>query len=357
MPVAPLRSRVWQRHGQLRLYISGDGLDVGWCDPRTGRFELHQPALEPEFWQAVQAGCDQLLQDGRLREVVIPRPGPPRIAPRPLAELALPADPPRAAPKPEPSPPAAANRPAGPPAFGPSAAPDERWVVRHPRWDDLASNSPGEAARGRSRELRAEHPVLVTAARLLGIRTQAGSFAVGARGERVVGRKLNGWAARYRWHVLHAVPVGRAGADIDHVVIGRFGVVTVNTKRTGSSVWVGEYGMKIGRVTVDYLRKSRAEARRTRRLLGRATGWDVPVQPAIVFVGARRFTIRRGGPADVAVLRSPRALRRWLRRQPQLLDDGQMDALYEVARYPSAWQLRSAPAPGLDQAARPRGQP
>ena len=37
-----------------------------------------------------------------------------------------------------------------------------------------------------------------------------------------------------------------------------------------------------GRVTVDYVRKSRAEARRTRRLLGRATGLDVPVQPAVV---------------------------------------------------------------------------
>jgi len=356
--VAPLQSRVWQRYGQLRLYISGDGLDVGWFDPRTGRFELHQLALEPEFWQAVHAGCDQLLRDGRLHEAVIQRPGPPRAPAHPLAELAASADPPRAAPEPEPSlPAAAADRHAVARAFGPSPAPDERWVVRDPRWDDLASNSPGEAARARSRELWAEHPVLVTAAWLLGIRTQAVSFAVGARGERVVGRKLNGWAARYRWHVLHAVPVGRAGADIDHVVIGRFGVVTVNTKRTGSSVWVGEYGMKIGRVTVDYLRKSRAEARRTRRLLGRAAGSDVPVQPAIVFVGARRFTIRRGGPADVAVLRSPRALRRWLRRQPRVLDDGQVDALYEVARRPSAWQLRAASAPGPDRAARRRGQP
>jgi hypothetical protein len=316
MTVVSLRSRVWQRNGQLRLFISGDGLDVGWYDPRTGRFELHQPAMEPEFWQAVHAGCDQLLQDGRLREAVIHRPGPPRAAPRPLAELEAPADPPGG----------------------------EHWVVRDPRWDDLASNSPGEAARARSRELWAEHPVLVTAAWLLGIRTQAVSFAVGARGERVVGRKLNRWAARYRWHVLHAVPLGRAGTDIDHVVIGRFGVVTVNTKTTGTSVWVGEYGMKIGRVTVDYLRKSRAEARRTRRLLGRAAGCDVPVQPAIVFVGARRFTIRRGGPRDVAVLRSPRALRRWLRRQPQLLDGGQVDALYEVARHPSAWQLRTGTA-------------
>ncbi len=247
--MAPLRSRVWQRHGQLRLYISGGGLDIGWCDPRTGRFELHQPTLEPEFWQAVHAGCDQLLRDGRLREAVIHRPVPPRMTARPLTELVAPANPPGAAPELEPSPPAAvANRPEAARAPSTAPVPDEHWVVRDPRWDDLASNSPGEAARARSRELWAEHPVLMTAAWLLGIRTKAVSFAVGARGERVVGRKLNSWAARYRWHVLHAVPVGRAGADIDHVVIGRFGVVTVNTKTTGGSVWVGEYGMKIGRV-------------------------------------------------------------------------------------------------------------
>jgi hypothetical protein len=355
--VAPLRSRVWQRHGQLRLYISGDGLDVGWCDPRTGRFELHQPALEPEFWQAVHAGCDQLLRDGLLREAAINLPVRPVMTPRSLAELVAPADPPGEAPDLERSRPAAvANRPGAARAPGVAPDPDEQWVIRDPRWDDLASNSPGEAARARSLELWAEHPVLVTAAWLLGIRTQAVSFAVGARGERVVGRKLNGWAARSRWHVLHAVPVGRAGADIDHVVIGRFGVVTVNTKTTGSSVWVGEYGMKIGRVSVDYLRKSRTEARRTRQLLGRTAGSDVPVQPAIVFVGVRRFTVRRGGPADVAVLRSPRALRRWLRRQPHVLDDGQVDALYEVARRPSAWQPRPASAAGPDRPARRQGQ-
>jgi hypothetical protein len=141
-PVAPLRSRVWQRHGQLRLYISGDGLDVGWCDPRTGRFEFHQPTLEPEFWQAVHAGYDQLLRDGRLREAVIHRPVPPRMTARPLAELVAPADPPGAAPELEPSPPAAVpNRPGAARAPGAALVPDEHWVVRDPRWDDLASNS------------------------------------------------------------------------------------------------------------------------------------------------------------------------------------------------------------------------
>src|ERR1700760_3533555 len=75
--------------------------------------------------------------------------------------------------------------------------------------DDLAGHEPGAAASARSRELRREHPLLTTAAGLLGIRTSARTFAAGARGERTVGRQLNKWAARYGWHVLHAVPVGQ----------------------------------------------------------------------------------------------------------------------------------------------------
>jgi hypothetical protein len=87
--------------------------------------------------------------------------------------------------------------------------------------DDLARNAPGASAGARARELRHEHPLLTSAAAVLGIRTSAEQFAAGARGERAVGRQLNRWAARYGWHVLHAVPVGQRGADIDHVVIPR----------------------------------------------------------------------------------------------------------------------------------------
>jgi hypothetical protein len=116
-------------------------------------------------------------------------------------------------------------------------------VIPDREGDDLARNAPGSSASARARELRREHPLLTSAAAALGIRTSAQQFAAGARGERTVGRQLNRWAARYGWHVLHAVPVGRRGADIDHVVIGPFGVVTVNTKATSTAAWVGEYGL------------------------------------------------------------------------------------------------------------------
>jgi hypothetical protein len=136
------------------------------------------------------------------------------------------------------------------------------------------------------------------------------------------------------------VPVGQRGADIDHVVIGPFGVVTVNTKTTGTAVWVGEYGLSVGGKPVDYLRKSRHEAARAGRLLHRATGLEVPVQAVIVFVGARKVTVRGGGPADVAVLPTPRALRHWLHGQPPVLQPAQVEAVYEAARRPASWQSR-----------------
>jgi hypothetical protein len=338
----PLNSRVWRRYGQLRIYVSADNGPVGWFDPRTGRSQLSQPGLHDEFWAAVRAECRRLSADGHIQAPVFPpgarfpaEPGsaasqqPSPVAPPPVAPLAPPA--------------------AGPPTPGEHESGEhesgqhesgQHWVVRDPDWDDLARNAPGASASARARELRREHPLLTSAAAVLGIRTPAQSFAAGARGERLVGRQLNRWATRYGWHVLHAVPVGRRGADIDHVVIGPFGVVTVNTKTTATAVWVGEYGLTVGGKPVDYLRKSRREASRAGRLLNRATGLEVPVQPAIVFVGARRVSVRRGGPPDVAVLPEPRALRRWLRKQPPALRPAEVEAIYQAARLAATWQSR-----------------
>jgi hypothetical protein len=283
----PLNSRVWRRYGQLRIYVSADNDPVGWFDPRTGQSHLSRPDRHDEFWAAVRAECQQLVRDGQISEPALP------------AEVSR---------------------------------------TGQPHWDDLARNAPGAAASARARELRREHPLLTGAAALLGVRTSAEQFAAGARGERAVGRQLSRWATRYGWHVLHAVPVGQRGADIDHVVIGPFGVVTVNTKTTGTAVWVGEYGLTIGGKSVDYLRRSRHEADRAGRLLHRATGLEVPVQSAIVFVGARKVTVRGGGPADVAVLPTPRALRHWLHRQSPALQPDQVEAIYEAARRPGSWQ-------------------
>jgi hypothetical protein len=324
-----LTTRVWQRYGQLRIYVSAGNLEAGWCDPRSGRFQLSHPELEAGFWTAIRTECRRLLADGRLSDAVLPQAAAPAEQHRSTRRR------PAAAPDPQLPGPAPDLRRSAAGAPG-----NVHWVIRDPRWDDLARNVPGAAARARARELRGKHPLLTMVASILGIRTSAQSFAIGAKGERTVGRLLNHWAARYGWHVLHAVPVGQRGADIDHVIIAPFGVVTVNTKVTTAAVWVGDHAITVGGQSVDYLRKSRVEARRTHALLARAIGIDVPVQPAIVFVGTRRFAIRRGGPPDVAVLASPRALRRWLRKQPRALDPDHVGVIYEAARKPATWTGR-----------------
>ena len=346
--MSSLTVRVWRRYGQLRLYVSAADRQIGWYDPRTGRFELTEQGLAAQFWTAALAECDQLIGAGKLTERVLPTtaqspppPGPQPTQPEPRA----PRPQPRAArsgPRPA-RPPAVQENQSPPAAEAPPGPGNDHWIVRDPSWDDLATSAPGATARAHAAELRQQHRVRTVAARLVGVRTTAHSFAIGAKGEREVGRKLNRWSAAAGWHVLHAVPVGERGTDIDHVVIGPFGVVTINTKTTSTTVWVGESGMKVGHTTVDYLRKSRAEGQRAAQLLSYAAGWPVPVQPAIVFVGAQRFTTRRGGPADVAVLPTPRALHDWLRQQPSALDVGQVAAVYAAARQPSTWQPPQLP--------------
>ena len=158
-------------------------------------------------WQFVpnaSASC----RKGSLADVALPAAAMVEPAQQPAAPTTRPQE--RA---PEPRPPAqpshlSATQPAPAVDSGPD---DTHRIVRDSRWDDLAHNTPGESARTRAKELRAQHPFLVTSAKALGIRTTAGSFAMGATGEREVGRKLNRWAAQNGWHVLHAVPVGRGG--------------------------------------------------------------------------------------------------------------------------------------------------
>src|ERR1700683_108469 len=71
-----MTTRVWQRYGQLRIYVlasdlAGDG-GVGWCDPRSGRFALSRPERADEFWAEVAAECQRLQPDGRLGGAVLP---------------------------------------------------------------------------------------------------------------------------------------------------------------------------------------------------------------------------------------------------------------------------------------------
>jgi hypothetical protein len=119
--------------------------------------------------------------------------------------------------------------------------------------------------------------------------------------------------------------------------------VTINTNTIGAAVWVGKHALTIGGKPVDYVHKADREAAHAARLLSRAAGQHVPVQPAIVFVELPRVTIHRGGPADVTVLTSTSLLRRWLRRRPPACAPDRVTAIHQAARRPASWQSHRPP--------------
>jgi hypothetical protein len=196
-----------------------------------------------------------------------------------------------------------------------------------------------------SSRLRRSNPVTTLLARILHIHTDERAWRIGAAGEVIVGRHLahlcHPWWARLlgaeqRWWVLHSIPVGARGADIDHIVIGPGGVFTINTKHhPGGRVWVGDHAVQVNGKPTDYVRKSHHEATRAARLLSTATGRPVQVTPVLAVVGAT-ITGRRRVSGDVHVLPAGR-LAQTLRRRPPVLSPEEVRHLYEAARRSTTW--------------------
>ncbi len=209
-----------------------------------------------------------------------------------------------------------------------------------PEWRDLATNQPGQGLREKAVELRRAAPAKTFLARALGVHTQERAWRVGADGEETVAIRLR--TLGDGWHVVHAVPVGERGSDIDHVVIGPAGVFTLNTKNhRGSRVWVAGPSFLVNGQKTDYLRNSRFEADRASKLLSTACGFGVPVKPIIVVI-ARAIDIK-AQPSDVLVV-GRKQIAKCLSRSPVLLAPEGVEKVYEQARRDSTW--RTARSPG-----------
>ncbi len=85
-----------------------------------------------------------------------------------------------------------------------------------------------------------------------------------------------------------------------------------------------------------YLRNSRHEAARAAQLLTAASGLPVRVDGVVVAVSAQDITIRTAPQGAHVVYR--RALAKWLRRQPELLDEDVITAIFKAARRSTTWQ-------------------
>jgi len=157
---------------------------------------------------------------------------------------------------------------------------------------------------------------------------------LGALGELEVARLLDQLGPG--WFAIHAVPVGKAGSDVDHLVIGPGGVFTINSKfHEGGDVWVGSRRLLVNGQRTDHLRNAEFEARRVAKLLTQAARSRVDVTPVVAIVAARRLTIRER-PERVVVV-AARDLARWLQSQLTVLTAEMIAELGRAASAPATW--------------------
>ena len=167
---------------------------------------------------------------------------------------------------------------------------------------------------------------------------------LGALGELEVARLLDRLDSA--WFAIHAVPVGSAGSDVDHIVIGPGGVFTINAKfHEGGNVWVASRRLLVNGQRTDHLRNADFEARRVAKLLTQAAGKPVDVTPVIAIVAARRLTIRER-PERVVVLAAPR-LPRWIQTRTAVLSTNDITEISRVAAAPSTWGHPNIPSADL----------
>ncbi len=169
------------------------------------------------------------------------------------------------------------------------------------------------------------------------------SWYAGALGEIAVGRILDSLPSG--WSTFHALPIGKADSDIDHLVVGPGGIFVINTKHhSGKKIWVSGRGFLVDGQKTHYISNSESEANKVTALLTRSWPQLPPAKPVIILVSPRQITIKNR-PETVAVLDS-RYLRRWLVKQPVGISPDECTAIVDRVSDPGAWRLEGAETEG-----------
>jgi hypothetical protein len=202
---------------------------------------------------------------------------------------------------------------------------------------DLAATPPGihvthEAARRRLREgPGADRSWRIGA---------DGEIAVAAVLDRLVHESVLDRLVRRepQWRVLHAVPLGLAGGrmrDIDHLVLGPPGVITINTHHhpRGRVVVDGD-AVLVGGRSVEHVTSARAEGARAGAALSAALGRPVPVRSFVALVGALLW--QRRSPSGITVCTAADLVAA-LRVLPPVWGRAEVAAAFAVARVPGTW--------------------
>ena len=141
------------------------------------------------------------------------------------------------------------------------------------------------------------------------------------------------------WHVVHRVPVGEGGSDIDQLLVGPGGVFTSNTKlHPGSRVWLEGHTLVVDGERTDYLLAARFEAARAAKLLSLACSLEIHVEPVLI-VSAGDLAVK-GRPEGVRVS-APNDSVEWLSRLAARLSTETVAAVFEHAQRRSTWTLQA----------------
>lgn len=313
----PMKATLWSNFGHKRLYVTQGEHKLGWVDLKTGSLQMTSEIQEATLRGFIDAWT---LNEGIQWPPEVPEDSMPQIEDQPAREAPV-----RAA-------------PAKPPVIEPIPATETPLPgTTVPEATDLSLNKAGAAAQAVADEL------LVGVSRfrrflhaLFNIHTDARAWAKGAEGERLVAAQFERLAPE--WRALHAVIVGSRGSDIDHVLIGPAGVITVNAKNHwGGKVWVGGNGFMVNGAKQPYVRNSRHEAARAAKLLTAACGFEVPTTALIsVVVSAGDLNIK-AQPDDGVRVTHYKSAHRWITKLPVQLTPAQVEAVYAAARISTTW--------------------
>ena len=166
------------------------------------------------------------------------------------------------------------------------------------------------------------------------------SCYLGAKGELAVGEVLA--TLPPEWRAFHALPIGKKGADVDHVVIGPGGIFTLNTKNhRGQGVWVAGNTLMVSGRPVPHLRNAEHEADRVTKLLRERMPRLAATQPVIALVDPKSLTIKKT-PERVTVIASV-GLRRWLLARPPVFGAAELAEVAAIIDDPATWPISLFP--------------
>lgn len=211
-----------------------------------------------------------------------------------------------------------------------------------PDWHDLSENRAGQAARAQAdahlEDMRGRSKFWTGVARVLDVKTDERAWRVGAKGEETVGTRLDR-LTEHGWHVLHAVPVGERGSDIDHLLVGPGGVWTINTKNhPGKKIWVSPKQVRVDGHVQPYLRNSEFEADRVRKILTEHLGWEPFVKAGLVFLtGTLVPDVTIKAMPDNVLILDRMDIPRVFRKSPERLTPEGIAEVFEIARRSTTW--------------------